>query len=52
MMKTLFNVPWENAKKCADVVKLAGYNYAEGYYKEHHAKGTELYAGWNTWSVY
>ncbi len=30
MMKTLFNVPWENAKKCADVVKLAGYNYAEG----------------------
>lgn len=29
-------MPWENAKKCADVVKLAGYNYAEGYYKEHH----------------
>ena len=29
-------MPWENARKCADVVKLAGYNYAEKYYEEHH----------------
>lgn len=29
-------MPWENARKCADMVKLAGYNYAEKYYREHH----------------
>lgn len=29
-------MPWENARKCADVVKLAGYNYSEKYYDEHH----------------
>lgn len=29
-------MPWENAAKCADVLKLAGYNYAESYYEEHH----------------
>ena len=29
---------WENAQKCADIVKLAGYNYAERLYDEHHAK--------------
>ncbi len=29
---------WENARKCADIVKLAGYNYGEKYYGEHHAK--------------
>lgn len=29
-------MPWENAQKCADIVKLAGYNYAEKYYEEHH----------------
>ena len=27
---------WENAQKCANEVKLAGYNYAEGLYDEHH----------------
>ncbi len=26
----------ENAQKCADIVKLAGYNYAERLYNEHH----------------
>lgn len=31
-------MPWENARKCADIVKLAGYNYAEKYYEEHHGK--------------
>ncbi|MEX1029337.1 MAG: glycoside hydrolase family 2 TIM barrel-domain containing protein [Paenibacillaceae bacterium] len=29
-------MPWENAQKCADIVKLAGYNYAEKYYHRHH----------------
>ena len=29
-------MPWENARKCADIVKLAGYNYAEKYYDKHH----------------
>lgn len=31
-------MPWENAQKCADIVKMAGYNYAEKYYEEHHRK--------------
>ncbi|BCJ94357.1 hypothetical protein acsn021_19260 [Anaerocolumna cellulosilytica] len=29
-------MPWENARRCADVVKLAGYNYGERYYELHH----------------
>ncbi len=29
-------MPWENAQKCADILKLAGYNYAERYYDRHH----------------
>lgn len=29
-------MPWENAQKCADIVKIAGYNYAEKYYEQHH----------------
>ncbi len=29
-------MPWENAQKCADIVKLVGYNYAEKYYETHH----------------
>ena len=31
-------MPWEGAQKCADIVKLPGYNYAEKYYPEHHEK--------------
>lgn len=31
-------MPWENAQKCADVVKIAGYNYSEKYYENHHEK--------------
>lgn len=27
---------WENAQKCTDILKLAGYNYAERLYDEHH----------------
>ena len=26
-------MPWENAQLCADIVKVAGYNYAEKYYE-------------------
>lgn len=29
-------MPWENAQKCADIIKLAGYNYSEKYYDKHH----------------
>ena len=29
---------WEGAQKCADIVKMAGYNYAERLYEEHHQK--------------
>lgn len=29
-------MPWENAQKCADILKFAGYNYSEKYYEEHH----------------
>lgn len=29
-------MPWENARKCADILKIAGYNYAERYYQKHH----------------
>ncbi len=29
-------MPWTGAQKCADVVKVAGYNYAEKYYDAHH----------------
>ncbi|WP_202903372.1 sugar-binding domain-containing protein [Gorillibacterium massiliense] len=31
-------MPWENAQKCAEIVKFAGYNYAEKYYEAHHAE--------------
>lgn len=31
-------MPWENTQKCADIIKLMGYNYAEKLYEEHHKK--------------
>lgn len=31
-------MPWENGQKCADILKIAGYNYAEKYYHVHHEK--------------
>lgn len=31
-------MPWENTQKCADIIKLIGYNYGERYYKDHHEK--------------
>lgn len=30
-------MPWENARKCADLIKLMGYNYGEKYYEAHHS---------------
>ncbi len=30
-------MPWENTQRCADSIKLIGYNYAERCYAEHHA---------------
>ena len=35
-------MPWENARKCADILKFAGYNYGEKYYEEHHKKHPEV----------
>lgn len=29
---------WENTQKCADVIKIAGYNYGERLYAGHHAR--------------
>ena len=29
-------MPWPNTQKCADIIKLMGYNYAEKLYEEHH----------------
>ena len=34
-------MPWENAQKCADIVKIAGYNYGEKYYEKHHEKHSD-----------
>lgn len=31
-------IPWENTQKCADLLKIVGYNYAERYYEDHHKK--------------
>lgn len=31
-------MPWEGGQRCADVVKVAGYNYGEKLYAEHHRK--------------
>ena len=31
-------MPWEGGQRCADIVKIAGYNYGEKYYEEHHRK--------------
>ena len=29
-------MPWEGGQRCADIVKIAGYNYGERLYQEHH----------------
>ncbi|MCL2373340.1 MAG: DUF4982 domain-containing protein [Defluviitaleaceae bacterium] len=35
-------LPWENTQKCADIIKLIGYNYAEYLYHDHHEKNPSL----------
>ncbi len=30
-------MPWEGAQRCAEEIKIPGYNYAERFYDEHHA---------------
>ena len=29
-------MPWEGAQRCAEIVRIPGYNYAEKYYESHH----------------
>ena len=29
-------MPWQGAQNCADIVKLAGYNYGDNHYDAHH----------------
>lgn len=36
---------WENTQKCADVIKLIGYNYTEKLYRGHHEEHPE-------WMIY
>ena len=36
-------MPWENAQKCADYVKYAGYNYGEMCYEKHHEEHPDWY---------
>ncbi|MBR3734418.1 MAG: DUF4982 domain-containing protein, partial [Lachnospiraceae bacterium] len=31
-------MPWQGAQNCADVLKFAGYNYAEKFYDKYHAE--------------
>ena len=33
---------WENTQKCADIIKIVGYNYAPNLYEEHH----KMYPDW------
>jgi len=50
---------WENTQKCMDILKLAGYNYTENLYEEHHAAypdwviyGSETFSTTQSRSVY
>ena len=52
-------MPWEKAQRCADILKIAGYNYAESYYKTHHEEhpdwviyGSETYSMVQSRGVY
>ena len=31
-------MPWEGGQRCAEAVKIAGYNYGEKLYQDHHGK--------------
>lgn len=52
-------MPWEGAQKCAEKVDLAGYNYGEKLYEEHHRVhpnwkiyGSETTAGVKSRGIY
>jgi len=34
-------MPWEGGQRCAEIVKIPGYNYAEKFYAAHHAAHPE-----------
>ena len=34
-------MPWEGGQRCADIVRIAGYNYGEKLYDEHHLQHPE-----------
>lgn len=38
-------MPWDGAQQCADILKIAGYNYGEKYYEQHHAAHPD-------WTIY
>ena len=38
-------MPWEGGQRCADIVKIAGYNYGEKCYAEHHRNHPD-------WTIY
>ena len=45
-------MPWEMAQKCADILKVAGYNYAENYYEQHHREHPDwIIYGSETYSI-
>ncbi|WP_029233043.1 glycoside hydrolase family 2 TIM barrel-domain containing protein [Butyrivibrio sp. VCB2006] len=45
-------MPWEMAQKCADILKVAGYNYAENYYEKHHKEHPDwIIYGSETYSI-
>ncbi len=45
-------MPWEMAQKCADILKVAGYNYAENYYEQHHKEHPDwIIYGSETYSI-
>jgi len=45
-------MPWENAQKCADILTIAGYNYAENIYEQHHMDHPErIIYGSETYSI-
>ena len=31
-------MPWQGAQDCAEILKIAGYNYGEKYYDQHHCE--------------
>jgi len=40
-------LPWENTQKCADIIKIVGYNYDEELYHDHHKEHPDwvIYGG-------